>query len=103
MKAFAFGVMTGSVFVAGFVALAAPARAEVDPVAYAYAARNAGAVCKTLDEYPTTVGILGVGEAISDTGLTKFQAGEAIYYSVSEVCPRHMDLILRFAAGAVTA
>ena len=98
MKAFAFGVMTGSVFVAGFVALAAPARADIDdPAVTAYAAHYGGAVCQTLDEYPTDAGILGVGQGIMEHGFTAFQAGEVIYLSVDDICPRHMALVRSFA------
>ena len=99
LKAFSLGMVTGSFATAGMVLLATPAKADPDPVAYSYAAENGSAVCYTLDEYPSENGILGIGQAIIEDGLTAYQAGEVVYYSVAELCPRHMDLILSFAAG----
>ena len=99
VKAFAVGVITGSFLTSGIILLAAPAKADPDPAAYAYAAQYGGAVCQTLDEYPTEAGIIGIGNAITEDGLTPFQAGEVIYYAVDELCPRHMERILAFAGN----
>lgn len=67
--------------------------------ALAYAAEYGPAVCMTLDDYPTFGGIIGIGRAIVDqTGMSYHDAGQAIGYSVSELCPRHMGLLARFIA-----
>ena len=79
--------------------LSAPkAKADVDHVAFAYAAVYGDAVCSTLDQWPSFDGILGIGEAIVDDGLTTAQAGEVIAVSVMEICPRHSGLMDRFIA-----
>lgn len=96
-KAFAFGVIAGSLITAGTVFLAAPAHADSTAEAYAEM-YGAEAICPTLDSYPTFSGILGIGEAIVDSdGLTYRQAGEAIGIAVLRYCPRHTALMMRFA------
>ena len=102
VKAFSLGVITGSFLTAGLIHLAAPARADHDPVVIAYTTTFGEAVCLTLDDYPSKGGVLGVGQAIIEDGLTAFQAGQVIYFAVDELCPRHLDLVLSFA-GDVTA
>jgi hypothetical protein len=73
------------------------AKAEpIDPVAVAYAAHYADAVCGTLDDFPNLNGILGLISAIRDDGLTAGQAGAAIGLSVAEVCPRHEPILEAF-------
>ena len=73
------------------------AKAEpIDPVAVAYAAHYADAVCVTLDDFPNLNGILGLISAIRDDGLTAGQAGAAIGLSVAEVCPRHEPILEAF-------
>jgi hypothetical protein len=84
--------------------LAAPhAKADTDPVVVAYSAHYGGAVCSVLDEFPSENGILGIGKSIMDDGLTGYQAGQVLYLSVSDICPRHMGLLRAFAYPAVTA
>jgi len=68
----------------------------IDPVAVAYAAHYAGAVCATLDDFPNLNGILGLVSAIQDDGLTAGQAGAAIGLSVAEACPRYEPLLEAF-------
>lgn len=106
VKAYAVGVMTGSLFTAGILAVAAPAKADIDPDAVKYAARYGAAVCATLDDYPTTAGILGIGEAIVEDGLTSTEAGEVIGLSITDICPRYTGLLRAFIrqyGAAVTA
>lgn len=69
--------------------------------ALAYAAEYGPAVCLTLDDYPSLGGIVGIAKAIVEqTGMTYHDAGQAIGYSVSEICPRHMGLLARFIAAS---
>lgn len=75
------------------LAFAPNANADIDSEAYAYAAHYAGAVCTTLDDYPSTAGMLGIMQAIVEDGLTYYQAGQAVALSVTESCPRHAYLL----------
>lgn len=99
----AFGVALLMAFMAAMgvilMLLSTPtAKADVDHVAFAYAAVYGDAVCSTLDQWPSFDGIVGIGEAIVDDGLTTAQAGEVIAVSVMEICPRHSGLMDRFIA-----
>lgn len=68
--------------------------------ALAFAAEFGPGVCLTLDEFPTFGGVIGVSTAIVNRGQLSYRdAGAAIYSSVSEICPRHMGLIMRFAGA----
>lgn len=96
IKSFALGVITGSFVTAGGILAAAPAKAEPDSMAYAYAATFSGAVCSTLDDYPSFDGIIGIASAIEDDGLSAYQAGEVIGLSIAQVCPRHTRLMVQF-------
>lgn len=74
--------------------LAAPtAKADSDSEAYAYAAHYAGAVCAVLDDYPTVNGMLGIMAAITEDGLSDYQAGQVVGISIAEVCPRYGYLV----------
>lgn len=96
VKAFSLGVVAGAFLTAGIVA-AAPAKADPDGASVAYAAAYGPAVCNVLDEYPSFDGIVGIGQAIMDDGLSARQAGQVVALSVAEFCPRHARLILAFA------
>ncbi len=102
LRAYGLGIITGGFITAAVISFAPPAKADA---AYSYAAHYGAAVCNTLDEYPTVDGVLGVGYAIVEDGLTAYDAGRAIFYSVADVCPRHLGLLRAFAAtgAAVTA
>lgn len=75
------------------------AKADDWTVVYAYAATYGGAVCETLDSYPSFGGIYGIADSIADDGLTYHQAGQVIAMSVMEICPRHTALVTSFAAS----
>lgn len=76
------------------------AKADPDSMVYAYAASFGGAVCETLDAHPSFGGIYGIADAITDDGLTYYQAGQVIAVSVMEICPRHTALVKSFAASS---
>lgn len=76
---------------------------ETDPLAYAYAATYADAVCSTLSGHPTPSVVLGIMAAIAEHGLTREQAAEAVVTSVSEVCPWRMPILEAFAARGINA
>ena len=82
----------------GVVAFAASAHADPDGASVAFAAEYGPAVCQTLDDHDSIPGMLGVGLAIVDEGLSEEQAGEVIALSVREICPRHLDLLKAFIA-----
>jgi hypothetical protein len=92
IKAFSVGVMTGCLLIVGAV----EAKADTDSVVYAYAATFAGAVCATLDDFPSFDGINGTAAAIVQDGLTDYQAGQVIGLSIVEVCPRHTRLMVAY-------
>lgn len=96
-------LMAASAFLGAAMYFSAPAKADDDSVVYAYAATFGGIVCSTLDDYPTFDGIIGIGQAMIEDGLTGYQAGQVIATSAIEICPRHIALVRSFAesyAGA---
>ena len=90
-------LMAASAFLGAAMYFSAPAKADDDSVVYAYAATFGGIVCSTLDDYPTFDGILGIGQAMIEDGLTGYQAGQVIATSAIEICPRHIALVRSFA------
>ena len=90
-------LMAASAFLGAAVYFSAPAKADDDSVVYAYAATFGGIVCSTLDDYPTFDGIIGIGQAMIEDGLTGYQAGQVIATSAIEICPRHIALVRNFA------
>lgn len=89
------GFATGSMLIAAVVHCA-PAHADVDNAALAYAERYGSAVCSTLDSYPSFSGIAGIIQAIESDGLSGYQAGEVVALSVVNLCPRYDGLLQRF-------
>lgn len=96
IKAYSLGIVTGGFLAAALIA-AIPAKADPDQVSLMYAERYGGAVCATLDDYPSFDGILGIGEAIVEDGLSYTQAGYVIAISVGDYCPRHTSLVMAFS------
>jgi hypothetical protein len=96
VRAYSLGIITGSFLTAGVVLFATPAKADVDSASVAYAAMYGEAVCSTLDDYPNFDGILGIGRAIIEDGLSARQAGQVIGLSVQDICPRHSELMEAF-------
>ena len=73
-----------------------PETSDADPVAVAYAAHFADAVCWTLTNHDTNSGVLGVLAAIKEDGLTTSQAAYAVTLSVMDVCPQQQYVLDRF-------
>ena len=96
-------LMATSAFLGAAMYFSTPARADTDSVVFAYVATFGGIVCSTLDDYPTFDGIVGIGQAISEDGLTGYQAGQVIATSAIEICPRHLPLVRNFAASYTKA
>jgi hypothetical protein len=90
-------LMAASALLGAAMYFSAPANADDDSVVYAYAATFGGIVCSTLDQYPTFDGIIGIGQAMIEDGLTGYQAGQVIATSAIEICPRHIALVRNFA------
>ena len=55
------------------------------------------AVCMTLDDYPTISGVTGVLKGLIEEGYSPEDAGFVIGRAVRDVCPEHMDLVMRYA------
>lgn len=86
----------GGLLAAGSVTVATPAHA--DPVEN-YAALNAGAVCSTLDEFPTVAGVTGVVQGVmEDSGFSPYDAGRVVATAVLASCPAHITELQRFIA-----
>jgi hypothetical protein len=103
MDALAVALLVVTLTILGwlFATVYAPAaKADDWTVVYAYAATYGGAVCETLDSYPSFGGIYGIADSTADDGLTYHQAGQVIAMSVMEICPRHTALITSFATSA---
>lgn len=93
-----WGYLCGALSVIAAVGLInSPIAKADDSDARAYASEYGPAVCATLDDYPSIAGIIGIGQAIVEDGLTEYDAGTAIAYSVVFLCPRHVPLLQRFA------
>jgi hypothetical protein len=103
MDAIAVALLVVTLTILGwlFATVYAPAaKADDWTVVYAYAATYGGAVCETLDSYPSFGGIYGIADSITEDGLTYYQAGQVIAVSVMEICPRHTALVRSFAASS---
>lgn len=73
--------------------------AKADP-ASDYAAINAGAICSTIDDYPTVAGVTGVVQGvIQDSGMSPYDSGRAIATAVKYWCPRNLPVLQRFIAA----
>ena len=91
-------LMATSAFFGAAMYFSTPARADTeDSVVFAYVATFGGIVCNTLDDYPSFDGIIGIGQAMAEDGLTGYQAGQVIATSAIEICPRHLPLVRNFA------
>ena len=100
LRAFGLGLVTGAVLTAGITAVAAPAGAEPNPSieVLEYTARAEGAVCRTLNKYPTINGVSGILAAIEDEGFTPYEAGEIVAMSVLDACPQLVPVLEQFVA-----
>lgn len=95
LRAYAFGVITGSFMTAAGILAATPAKADVTD---ATIDRYAQAVCNTFDEgYADFNGILGIAKVLTERGYTSHEAGEIIVGSVVADCPKYLPLLKRFA------
>lgn len=95
IRAYALGIVTGSILAATTIAVSPSAKADVTD---ADIDEFSFAVCATLDDgFDTFNGIIGIGEGIAEYGYSLSDAGEIIYGAVRRECPRYLPLINRFA------
>jgi hypothetical protein len=95
IRAYALGVLTGSVLTAG-VLVAAPAKADgvLSNAEAAYViAFGAAAVCPVISQFPTEAGVFGVLMGIMDDGFSADSAVDIVNESVADFCPRHWPLL----------
>ena len=94
-RAYALGVLTGSVVTSLMCVFAAPAKADVseDEAAIYY-----GPVCATLTEVPSVQGVIGIGLALKDEGYSGYEAGQILGLSVINQCPQFIPILRAFAA-----
>ena len=96
MDAIAVTLLMALMAMLGVVVFAASAKAD-DSRAYAYAATYGGVVCEVLDDgHDSVAGLVGIGRAIMEDGLTAYEAGQVLAISVTEICPWHTDVLDRF-------
>ena len=76
--------------------LSVPAKAD-QPTVEQYVGANGPRVCKVLDAFPNFDGIGGIADAIVAEGFSYYQAGEIEALSVITFCPKHLDLMRRYA------
>ena len=102
-------LMLTSAFLGAAMYFSSPAQADGqldDAEADFVATYGEGAVCPTIDEYHSTSGVMGVGEAIIDRGFSVESAVDIINASVWLYCPRNWPLLSAIgnaARGTVTA
>lgn len=70
-----------------------------DEAAYANA-YGASAICPTLDDYPSTSGVLGVTDGIISDGFSADNAVDVLNVAVWEYCPRHWPLLVGVGQAA---
>jgi hypothetical protein len=95
LRAYAIGVLTGSVMTSALFVWTAPAHADVSEDE---AAMYADPVCSTLTDYPSIGGVLGIGLALRDEGYSGYDAGQIIGSAVVNECPQFAPLLKRFIA-----
>lgn len=88
LRAYAFGVITGSIVTASLAVWTTPAKADTG---------TDYAVCSVLEQYPSIQGIIGIGLALKDEGYSGYEAGEVIGTAVINECPQFIPLMMRFA------
>lgn len=77
------------------------ARAD-QSTATAYGWEMGGNICLAIDDHDSEPGlVLVAADIVEHTGMSYGDAGTAIYTAVSQVCPRHMPMLLRFVARNV--
>ena len=94
-RAYALGVLTGSMMTSALFVWTAPAKADVtEDEASVYST----VVCATLTDYPTVQGVVGIGLGLGKKGYTGYEAGQIIGVAVINECPQFIPLMHRFAA-----
>jgi hypothetical protein len=96
LRAYAFGVFTGSLMTATLTMCSAPAKADATD---SDILTHVAAVCTTLADYATPNGVYGIGSAIMEYGYTAEEAGQIIAGSVIHGCPQYIPLLKRIAAA----
>lgn len=76
--------------------LASAPKAHADNGMRALAWEVGPELCGYLDEHPTFAGLVAASRIITSEGYTVEESGEVIGFSITDVCPRHNDLLARF-------
>lgn len=95
-------LMGCSAMLGAAVYFASPARADgmLSTDEQVYVEMYGGAVCSTLDEYPSYGGVLGVAEAITEDGFALDDAVDIVNSSVSTYCDEHWPLLQAIGRAA---
>lgn len=97
--------MIGSALFGACFYLASPARADgyLDMDETVYVQAFAGAVCATLDDYPSLGGVMGVVAAIEEDGFAADDAVDIVNSSVANNCEQHWPLLVAVGRAARAA
>lgn len=95
-------LMGCSAMLGAAVYFASPARADgmLSTDEQVYVEMYGGAVCSTLDEYPSYGGVLGIAEAITEDGFALDDAVDIVNSSVSTYCDEHWPLLQAIGRAA---
>ncbi|OBC11392.1 hypothetical protein A5784_34915 [Mycobacterium sp. 852013-50091_SCH5140682] len=97
----AFGFAAAGALAAAIVTHAPVAHADGNlsnrEAAYVLA-YGAGAVCPTIDDFPSIAGVVGVVKGIAADGFTYDDAVDIVNASVGSYCPRHWSLLQQVGA-----
>lgn len=99
IKAFSAGLVVGSIV----VATAAVARADGfldDDEQVFVELYGADAVCRTITEYRSMAGVIGVADVIVERGFTPDSAVDIVNASVQAYCPQHWPLLKAIGKAA---
>jgi hypothetical protein len=89
LRAYALGVISGSIVTAGLAVMSAP-EAKADSI-------YDETICAELDADPTVSTIVMIGLALGEQGYTGYESGRIVGTAVIEDCQQHIDLMRRFA------
>ncbi len=95
-------LMATSAFFGAALYFASPARADgmLSTDEQVYVEMYGGAVCSTLDEYPSYGGVLGIAEVITDDGFAPDDAVDIVNESVLNYCDQHWPLLQAIGRAA---
>jgi len=96
-------LMAASAMLGAATYFASPARADgtVDEDEAVFVeVYGQGAICTTLDDYPTAAGVVGISNAIVEQGYTRDSSVDILNASVMLYCDQHWPLLVAVGKAA---